>query len=125
MGSYDRGDRGRIWVGDLLPECEDQDLWAYFGKFGQVREANVEREKRTRLSRGFGFLKMGSQMLVDKVLKEKHEIWDNAITVKLASDVTIEPEAPPPQEAKEEKPEKKPTEADDKKGEKRAADDIA
>merc|ERR1719174_1251393 len=64
-----------------------------------MREATVVRESRTNLSRGFGFIKMGSQMLVDKILKEEHQIWDNSVTVKLAADVTVEPEKPAPVEA--------------------------
>jgi len=133
--------RGCIWIGDLLPECDDQDLMAYFGKFGQVREAKIEREKRTQLARGFGFLKMGSQMLVDKVLKAQHRIWEHDITVKLASEVTIEEEPTPPheiaaaaaakkageeREAARERARNAPREdGDEKSGQKRAADDVA
>jgi len=102
MGSYERG---RIWVGNLLPECADQDLREYFSEFGDVREASVARDTYTKLSRGFGFIKMGSQMLVEKILKEEHKIWNRALSVKLASDVEIEPEKPPAEDPKIEEPE--------------------
>jgi RNA recognition motif-containing protein len=47
-----------IFVGNLSGEVMAQDLRQEFQAFGEVREVSIILDRRTRQSRGFGFVKM-------------------------------------------------------------------
>mmetsp|Transcript_13448 Transcript_13448/g.31621 ORF Transcript_13448/g.31621 Transcript_13448/m.31621 type:complete len:389 (+) Transcript_13448:142-1308(+) len=78
----------RFYISDLLPECEDEDLQEYFGKFGQVVEAVVVRDKETSLSKCFGFVRMANPALTG-ILQGDHQIWEHTFSCK-AADKTAE-----------------------------------
>lgn len=48
-----------IYVGNLPYSVRDEELRAAFEPFGQVLSAEVIFDKRTRRSRGYGFVEMG------------------------------------------------------------------
>ncbi|CAK0841950.1 unnamed protein product, partial [Prorocentrum cordatum] len=75
------GDRGRIFVCGLLPECEDEDLLRYFTKFGRVDSASVCRAKDTDLSLCCGFVFMGDANTAAAVLEAKaeHRLWEHPV----------------------------------------------
>jgi len=47
-----------IYVGNLSPEADEDDLREAFGTFGQVTAANVIKDKFSSQSKGFGFVEM-------------------------------------------------------------------
>jgi len=47
-----------IYVGNLVWEVSQDDLYAIFQEFGAVRHAQVISDKETGRSRGFGFVEM-------------------------------------------------------------------
>jgi RNA recognition motif-containing protein len=47
-----------IYVGNLPYSVRDDELRAFFAKFGAVRSAQVILDKRNRRSRGYGFVDM-------------------------------------------------------------------
>mmetsp|Transcript_31009 Transcript_31009/g.70947 ORF Transcript_31009/g.70947 Transcript_31009/m.70947 type:complete len:257 (-) Transcript_31009:166-936(-) len=87
-----RGAGARFYVNDLLPECEDEDLADYFGKYGQVLEASVVKDRETNMSRCFGFVRMANPALIG-VLQGDHQLWDSVFTCKASEKVGMEPVA--------------------------------
>jgi len=76
-------DRCRFSVTGLLPECDDEDLLAYFGTFGRVVSASVIRERETLLSRCIGNVRMAEAAAAQEVVDKKgHCIWDREIQVE-------------------------------------------
>ncbi|MCC5926502.1 MAG: RNA-binding protein [Bacteroidetes bacterium] len=47
-----------IYVGNLAWKAKKQDLTELFQHFGEVTRAFIVRDKRTRRSKGFGFVEM-------------------------------------------------------------------
>ncbi|MDI6400603.1 RNA-binding protein [Balneolaceae bacterium ANBcel3] len=47
-----------IYVGNLAWKAKRQDLKDLFENFGEVRNVFIVRDKKTRRSRGFGFVEM-------------------------------------------------------------------
>lgn len=50
-----------IYVGNLAWKAKKQDLIDLFEHFGSVSRAFIVRDKRTRRSKGFGFVEMDSE----------------------------------------------------------------
>jgi RNA recognition motif-containing protein len=50
-----------IYVGNLAWKAKKQDLIDLFEHFGPVTRAFIVRDKRTRRSKGFGFVEMDSE----------------------------------------------------------------
>jgi RNA recognition motif-containing protein len=50
-----------IYVGNLAWKAKKQDLTELFQHFGDVTRAFIVRDKRTRRSKGFGFVEMESE----------------------------------------------------------------
>lgn len=50
------GKHSRLFVGGLSPETTNDSLRALFSSYGDLEEASVILDKRTKLSRGFGFI---------------------------------------------------------------------
>nr|BAA82622.1 Musashi [Halocynthia roretzi] len=68
---------GKIFIGGLARQTEDDGLRAYFESFGEVVESIVMKDKVTGFSRGFGFVKFSDQQSVSKVLKNGPHSLDN------------------------------------------------
>jgi len=49
-----------IYIGNLAWKAKKQDLIDLFENFGEVTRAFIVRDKRTRTSKGFGFVEMTS-----------------------------------------------------------------
>ncbi|GIW81194.1 MAG: hypothetical protein KatS3mg105_3001 [Gemmatales bacterium] len=47
-----------IYVGNLVWECTQDDLYSLFSQHGQVISSEVIRDRQTGRSRGFGFVQM-------------------------------------------------------------------
>nr|BAB92955.1 cold inducible RNA-binding protein alpha [Dryophytes japonicus] len=49
-------DEGKLFVGGLSFDTEEQSLEQVFGKYGQISEVVVVKDRETKRSRGFGFV---------------------------------------------------------------------
>ncbi|XP_073102989.1 heterogeneous nuclear ribonucleoprotein 1-like isoform X2 [Elaeis guineensis] len=49
-------------------------LKEYFGKYGEVLQTVIMRDKVTGRPRGFGFVVFANPSLLDRVLQDKHSI---------------------------------------------------
>jgi len=50
-------DEGKLFIGGLSFETNEESLAAAFGKYGSIEKVDVIRDKETGRSRGFGFVK--------------------------------------------------------------------
>lgn len=60
----------KIYVGNLPQSFSSSDLEALFGKYGEVRSAEVIADRITGQSRGFGFVQMESQQGTREAMQE-------------------------------------------------------
>lgn len=61
----------RIFVGGLRFGSEDHVLHDYFDQFGPIKEAVVIRDRKTGLSKGYGFVTMTEEMNALKAISDK------------------------------------------------------
>ena len=74
----------KIFVGGLRDKpIEKEDLDAYFGTFGSVREVLISTDKETGKSRGFGFVLFDDVDSVDKVVLQR-SVTQNTIILLLS-----------------------------------------
>mgnify|MGYP006266662231 CR=1 FL=1 len=72
-----------IYVGNLPYSIRDDELRATFATFGDVESAEVIVDRRTRRSRGYGFVKMKSDEAGRKAIQalDGHELQGRALRV--------------------------------------------
>ena len=64
----------KLFIGGLSAETRDEDLKAHFAKFGTIADAAVVIDKKTGLSRGFGFCSFRDRDAADKVMGTRQHI---------------------------------------------------
>ncbi|CAH8519315.1 unnamed protein product [Dicrocoelium dendriticum] len=75
----------KIFVGGLKKEVTNDDLAEYFGKFGNVTDAQIVIAKDTNTSRGFAFVTFDDTDSVDKIiLARPHTICGHKADVRKA-----------------------------------------
>lgn len=57
-----------IYVGNLVWDCNQDDLYALFAAHGQVARAQVITDRETGRSRGFGFVEMSDDAEAQKAI---------------------------------------------------------
>lgn len=77
-------DVGKMFIGGLNWETDENRLREYFSSYGTVEEVNVMRDGATGKSRGFAFMTFDSKEAVDKVMAEKHILDGKLIDPKRA-----------------------------------------
>ena len=58
-----------IYIGNLSYSTTGDHLKTMFAEFGEVQEAKVILDRRTKLSKGFGFVEMPSNSEADQAIK--------------------------------------------------------
>lgn len=66
----------RLFVGNLPWTVSHQQLKVYFKDFGRVINANVIFDKKTGLSRGYGFVTVNGLKAVEKIENEQKHVLD-------------------------------------------------
>lgn len=59
-----------IYVGNLSPDVQEEDLSQLFTEFGRVSSVKILRDIFTQESRGFGFVEMPSNTEAQKAMNE-------------------------------------------------------
>lgn len=67
-------DQGKLFIGGISWETDEQKLSEYFGNYGEVLLTSVMKDKITGKPRGFGFVVFADPSVLDTVLQEKHVI---------------------------------------------------
>ena len=67
-------DQGKLFMGGISWETNEDRLKDYFETYGDVVEAVIMRDRTTGRARGFGFVVFADPAVAERVVKEKHMI---------------------------------------------------
>lgn len=67
-------DSGKLFVGGISWETDEDRLREYFSRFGEVTEAVIMRDRNTGRARGFGFVVFTDAGVAERVTMDKHMI---------------------------------------------------
>lgn len=79
-----RNNKCRLFVGGFQASLSNFDIFQYFSQFGEILNAQIMFDKKTKKSRSFGFIECGSNMVAEKILSIKHAINGRDIDVNQA-----------------------------------------
>ncbi|GLT77705.1 hypothetical protein SLA2020_492670 [Shorea laevis] len=77
-------DQGKLFIGGISWETNEDRLREYFGQYGEVLQTVVMRDKITGRPRGFGFVVFSDPAVLDTVLQDKHTIDGRTVEAKRA-----------------------------------------
>nr|TKW30963.1 hypothetical protein SEVIR_2G073600v2 [Setaria viridis] len=75
---------GKLFVGGISWETDEDRLREYFGGFGEVTEAVIMRDRSTGRARGFGFVVFSDASVAERVTMDKHMIDGRMVEAKKA-----------------------------------------
>ncbi|KAJ4790650.1 RNA-binding (RRM/RBD/RNP motifs) family protein [Rhynchospora pubera] len=78
------GDAGKLFIGGISWDTNDDRLREYFETFGEVVEAVIMRDRTTGRARGFGFVVFADPAVAEQVVMEKHMIDGRMVEAKKA-----------------------------------------
>ncbi|KAK6138760.1 hypothetical protein DH2020_027497 [Rehmannia glutinosa] len=77
-------DQGKLFIGGISWETDEEKLKEYFQGYGEVLQAVVMRDKITGKPRGFGFVVFADPDVLDRVLQDRHVIDGRTVEAKRA-----------------------------------------
>lgn len=80
-------DQGKLFIGGISWETDEEKLKEYFQGYGEVLQAVVMRDKMTGKPRGFGFVVFSDPDILDRVLQDRHVI--DGRTVRLPTGLYV------------------------------------
>ncbi|CAH8260302.1 unnamed protein product [Arabidopsis lyrata] len=91
MGSRSRNDNfqsgdgaspGKIFIGGLHKDTTNTVFNKHFGKYGEITDSVIMRDRHTGQPRGFGFITFADPSVVDKVIEDNHIINGKQVEIK-------------------------------------------
>ncbi|GJX13168.1 heterogeneous nuclear ribonucleoprotein 1 [Tanacetum coccineum] len=79
-----QSDLGKLFIGGISWDTDDDRLKEYFSSYGEVLEAVIMRDHITGRARGFGFIVFSDPVVAERVTKEKHNIDGRMVEAKKA-----------------------------------------
>ncbi|KAL9224917.1 hypothetical protein vseg_000897 [Gypsophila vaccaria] len=77
-------DLGKLFIGGISWDTDENRLKDYFGQYGEVVEAVIMRDRITGRARGFGFIVFADPSVAERVVMEKHMIDGRTVEAKKA-----------------------------------------
>ncbi|KAE9586376.1 hypothetical protein Lal_00013718 [Lupinus albus] len=77
-------DPGKLFIGGISWDTNEDKLSDYFGNYGDVSHASVMRDKNTGKPRGFAFVVFSDPSVIDRVLEDTHVIDGRTVDAKRA-----------------------------------------
>lgn len=71
--------KNRIFVGNLPPQAKNVHLKEYFSAYGNISEATVKLDRRTRKSKCYGFINCGDLETFQKIIASEHTLIDRVL----------------------------------------------
>ncbi|CAN1146857.1 Heterogeneous nuclear ribonucleoprotein 1 [Linum perenne] len=91
MGSRSRKDNphsgdgaspGKIFIGGLSKITSYETFNEHFGKYGEITDSVIMKDRYTGQPRGFGFITYADPSVVDKVMEDLHIICEKQVEIK-------------------------------------------
>ncbi|KAJ6686827.1 RNA-BINDING PROTEIN MUSASHI-like protein RBP6 [Salix purpurea] len=79
-----QSDSGKLFIGGISWDTNEERLKDYFQSFGEVVEAVIMKDRTTGRARGFGFVVFSDPANAERVIKEKHSIDGRMVEAKKA-----------------------------------------
>ncbi|KAH0983983.1 hypothetical protein GBA52_011160 [Prunus armeniaca] len=79
-----QSDSGKLFIGGISWDTNEERLKEYFSSFGEVVEAVIMKDRTTGRARGFGFVVFADPAVADSVIMEKHNIDGRMVEAKKA-----------------------------------------
>ncbi|XP_057955443.1 heterogeneous nuclear ribonucleoprotein 1 isoform X2 [Malania oleifera] len=79
-----QSDLGKLFVGGISWDTNEERLKEYFSTYGEVVEAVIMKDRTTGRARGFGFVVFADPAVAERVIKEKHNIDGRMVEAKKA-----------------------------------------
>ncbi|XP_068666844.1 uncharacterized protein [Aristolochia californica] len=73
---------GKIFIGGLAKETTSAQFTKHFGKYGEITDSVIMKDRRTGQPRGFGFVTYADPAVVDKVIQDVHVINGKQVEIK-------------------------------------------
>ncbi|KAF3947957.1 hypothetical protein ACB098_01G262900 [Castanea mollissima] len=80
--SSDGASAGKIFIGGLARETTDAQFVKHFGKYGDIIDSVIMKDRKTGQPRGFGFVTYAEPSVVDKVIEDPHIINGKQVEIK-------------------------------------------
>lgn len=77
-------DPGKLFIGGISWDTNEERLRQYFQNFGDVVEAVIMKDRTTGRARGFGFVVFADPSVAERVVMEKHVIDGRTVEAKKA-----------------------------------------
>lgn len=77
-------DLGKLFIGGISWDTDEERLKEYFRKYGDVVEAVIMRDRATGRARGFGFVVFADPVVAERVIMDKHMIDGRTVEAKKA-----------------------------------------
>lgn len=77
-------DLGKLFIGGISWDTNEDRLREYFQTFGEVIEAVIMKDRQTGRARGFGFIVFADPAVAERVVLEKHMIDGRTVEAKKA-----------------------------------------
>ncbi|XVF21095.1 hypothetical protein REPUB_Repub12eG0061600 [Reevesia pubescens] len=77
-------ENGKLFIGGISWDTNEERLKEYFSSFGEVVEAVIMKDRTTGRARGFGFVVFTDPAVAERVIKEKHNIDGRMVEAKQA-----------------------------------------
>uniref|UniRef100_A0A1J3CML7 Heterogeneous nuclear ribonucleoprotein 1 n=1 Tax=Noccaea caerulescens TaxID=107243 RepID=A0A1J3CML7_NOCCA len=77
-------DLGKLFIGGISWDTDEERLREYFGNYGDLVEAVIMRDRTTGRARGFGFIVFADPSVAERVIMEKHIIDGRTVEAKKA-----------------------------------------
>ncbi|PSR96464.1 Nuclear polyadenylated RNA-binding protein like [Actinidia chinensis var. chinensis] len=73
---------GKIFIGGLSKDATLDQFTKYFGKYGEITDSVIMKDRQTGRPRGFGFITYADPSVVDTVIAETHIINGKQVEIK-------------------------------------------
>lgn len=82
-------DLGKLFIGGISWDTDEERLREYFGNYGEVVEAVIMRDRATGRARGFGFVVFADPAVAERVILEKHVIDGRTVRISFLFSLII------------------------------------
>ncbi|XP_062195832.1 heterogeneous nuclear ribonucleoprotein 1-like isoform X1 [Phragmites australis] len=82
MKEFDGASPAKIFIGGLSKDTGMGTFKEHFGKYGQITDAVIMKDRYTQKPRGFGFITYADPAVVDRVIEDEHVINGKQVEIK-------------------------------------------